>query len=99
MGKIHEAARQGDIPALQRLLKGVPIDAKNANEGGSTPLADAAQSANLATVKWLLARGAQATYVNNRGLSILDFATCYRVVSNDEGQAIVNAVINGGCDF
>jgi len=59
---LHDAARSGDAPAIERLLaQGVDVNA--ANEYGATALAFAADRGDVALVKLLIGKGAD---VNSR---------------------------------
>lgn len=54
--ELHDAARRGDLAALERLLAaGAPVDA--VDRAGATPLYIAADEGRAAVVAWLLAAG------------------------------------------
>jgi uncharacterized protein len=70
---IHDAARQGDLDALTKLLdQGVPLEARDAT--GETPLLAASLTGRSKLVAVLIEKGADIRARNNRGLTPLHAA-------------------------
>jgi ankyrin repeat protein len=68
--EIHDAARQGDVQAVAKLLdQGVALDAKDAT--GETPMLSAALAGRADVVTILIERGAATGSRNDRGLTPL----------------------------
>jgi hypothetical protein len=69
---IFAAARAGDLEKLKTLIGNGPVDVKDSD--GATPLFDAAVDAHIATLKWLLDKGANANSAMPNGCAALHFA-------------------------
>jgi len=69
---LHEAARLGDVAAIDRLLPGTKVDAL---EDGATPLMLAARHCHPAAVQRLLRAGAQPDLAGEAGQTPLMLAT------------------------
>ncbi|NIM99608.1 MAG: hypothetical protein GTO24_16515 [candidate division Zixibacteria bacterium] len=72
--EIHDAAEQGDLAAVKRLVSESPDLLDASNERGSTPLHNASFGGHLEVVKFLLEKGADIEAVNGRGFTPLHFA-------------------------
>ena len=71
---LREAAKEGDIDAVQELLdEGVDPDSAG-RKGGGTPLIKAVNGGQIEIVQLLLFNGADPTLENHRGKSALDMA-------------------------
>lgn len=75
-GRLHYAAKDGDMTCLQVLLRDPSLRAEiNArDESGDAPLHHAALAGHLEAVRFLLDKGADINSVNTRGMSALNLA-------------------------
>ncbi len=88
---VVEAARVGDLAAVQRFVEG-HADVNTAAEDGSTALLWAAYQSNVAMVRALLAAGADPNAVNAYGVTPLLQA------SRTGDAAVIEALLDGGAD-
>jgi ankyrin repeat protein len=72
--KIMEAVRRGDRPGFEKLLRANPNSVKGQGPGGSTPLMYAALYRDLASLRLLLAKGADPNTRNDAGATALLWA-------------------------
>ena len=73
-GPAHDAARQGDLAALTKLLaSGTPVEDRDST--GETPLLSASLAGHAKIVDFLLSQHAKLDARNDRGLTPLDAAT------------------------
>jgi ankyrin repeat protein len=88
-GPLHYAASGPQVATVELLLDhGARIDARSPN--GSTPLMMAARYGSETSARLLLARGADASLRNERGMTAADFA---RSAGRDELAAQLAAIV------
>lgn len=87
---IHSAAAQGDVAQLERLLsQGAEVNAREPNNGSSTPLHAAAKHGHLAATNLLLQHGALPTLRDARNSTPLQVAKHWR---NGEWKEVIEAL-------
>ncbi len=73
-GKAHQAARSGDLPALESALQsGTGVNQED--DHGMTPLSYAAGASNVAVVEYLLAKGANPNHASHNNQTPLLIAS------------------------
>jgi ankyrin repeat protein len=72
--EIHDAVKNGDLAAVQRILAAQPDRIKALDERGSTPLHVAAMGGRLEIAAWLVDKGADLEAKNPTGFTPLSLA-------------------------
>ncbi len=97
---IHLAAETGNLDSIKVLLRNDPLLMEAVDDGGYTPLHEAAYAGHADVVRYLLGLGADADAASNSGSTPLHGAAYYghlaAVESLIEGGANVNISNSGG---
>lgn len=90
--EFHEAAKNGDIEALKRLL-GAGININSPDHKGDSALVNSCANDNIAVIKFLLENGADVNYINSKFLR-----TPLLIAAKNASKEAIEVLLKQGAD-